>query len=49
MVQPDMVQTESPAQGTVIEQQEIRQLPLPTRNFQQFFVTPALSVRFKTL
>ena len=44
MVQPDMVQTESPAQGTVIEQQEIRQLPLPTRNFQQLLtLTPGTS------
>jgi len=44
MVQPDMVQTESAAQGTVIEQQEIRQLPLPTRNFQQLLaLTPGTS------
>lgn len=44
MVQPDMVQTESAAQGTVIEQQAIRQLPLPTRNFQQLLtLTPGTS------
>ena len=30
-----LVQTESSAKGTVIDQQEIRALPLPTRNFQQ--------------
>ncbi len=30
-----LLDTESPARGTVIEQQQIRQLPLPTRNFQQ--------------
>ncbi len=30
-----LVQTESSGKGTVIEQQEIRALPLPTRNFQQ--------------
>ena len=30
-----LVQTESSARGTVIDQQEIRALPLPTRNFQQ--------------
>jgi hypothetical protein len=29
------VQTENSAKGTVIDQQEIRALPLPTRNFQQ--------------
>ncbi len=44
MVQPEMVQTDSPAQGTVIEQQQIRQLPLPTRNFQQLLtLTPGTS------
>jgi len=32
---PPLVQTEDAARGTVIEQTEIRQLPLPTRNFQQ--------------
>jgi hypothetical protein len=35
VVQPALVQTENAAQGTVIEQEQIRQLPLPTRNFQQ--------------
>jgi len=30
---PPLVQTENPGRGTVIEQTEIRQLPLPTRNF----------------
>jgi hypothetical protein len=30
-----LLETESPARGTVIEEQQIRQLPLPTRNFQQ--------------
>ncbi|MGA7288054.1 MAG: carboxypeptidase-like regulatory domain-containing protein, partial [Terriglobales bacterium] len=30
-----LLDTESPAQGTVINEQQIRQLPLPTRNFQQ--------------
>ena len=30
-----LVQTENSARGTVIDQQEIRALPLPTRNFQQ--------------
>jgi hypothetical protein len=33
--QSPLVQTESSAKGTVIDQQEIRALPLPTRNFQQ--------------
>jgi hypothetical protein len=32
---PPLVQTEDPGRGTVIEETEIRQLPLPTRNFQQ--------------
>ena len=35
MAQPALVQTENAARGTVIEQEQIRQLPLPTRNFQQ--------------
>jgi hypothetical protein len=35
MVEPALVQTEDAARGTVIEQEQIRQLPLPTRNFQQ--------------
>jgi hypothetical protein len=44
MVQPEMVQTDSSAKGTVIEQQQIRQLPLPTRNFQQLLtLTPGTS------
>ena len=30
-----LLDTESSARGTVIEQEQIRQLPLPTRNFQQ--------------
>ena len=30
-----LVQTESSARGTVIDENEMRQLPLPTRNFQQ--------------
>jgi outer membrane receptor protein involved in Fe transport len=30
-----LVQTESSARGTVIDESEIRELPLPTRNFQQ--------------
>ena len=30
-----LVQTESSARGTVINEREIRELPLPTRNFQQ--------------
>ena len=33
--QAPMLQTESAATGQVIEQDTIRQLPLPTRNFQQ--------------
>jgi hypothetical protein len=33
--QTPQLDTESPARGTVIEQEQIRQLPLPTRNFQQ--------------
>jgi hypothetical protein len=35
VVKPALVQIENAAQGTVIEQEQIRQLPLPTRNFQQ--------------
>ena len=39
-----LLDTESPAQGTVIEQDQIRQLPLPTRNFQQLLtLTPGTS------
>ncbi|MFZ0418591.1 MAG: TonB-dependent receptor [Candidatus Sulfotelmatobacter sp.] len=44
VVQPDLVQTENAARGTVIEQEQIRQLPLPTRNFQQLLtLTPGTS------
>ena len=39
-----LLDTESPANGTVIEQEQIRQLPLPTRNFQQLLtLTPGTS------
>ncbi len=39
-----LVDTENPAQGTVIDQDLIRQLPLPTRNFQQLLtLTPGTS------
>ncbi len=42
--QTPLLDTESPAQGTVIEQDQIRQLPLPTRNFQQLLtLTPGTS------
>ena len=34
-------QEETPAQGTVIQQDQIRQLPLPTRNFQQLLTLTA--------
>lgn len=35
---------ETPAEGTVIQQDQIRQLPLPTRNFQQLLtLTPGTS------
>ena len=41
---PPLVQTDNPGRGTVIEQTEIRQLPLPTRNFQQLLtLTPGTS------
>lgn len=30
-----LVRTDSPAQGRVVEERSLRQLPLPTRNFQQ--------------
>ena len=33
--EPPLVQTESSARGTVIDEQQIRDLPLPTNNFQQ--------------
>ncbi len=37
-------QAETPTQGTVIQQEQIRQLPLPTRNFQQLLaLTPGTS------
>ena len=36
-----LVQTENGARGTVIEQEQIRQLPLPTRNFQQLLTLTA--------
>ncbi len=43
-VEPALVQTEDAARGTVIEQEQIRQLPLPTRNFQQLLtLTPGTS------
>lgn len=43
-VESALVQTEDAAQGTVIEQEQIRQLPLPTRNFQQLLtLTPGTS------
>src|SRR5208283_1694559 len=42
--EPPLVQTQDPGRGTVIEQTEIRQLPLPTRNFQQLLtLTPGTS------
>jgi len=42
--QTALVETESAARGTVIEQEQIRQLPLPTRNFQQLLtLTPGTS------
>jgi hypothetical protein len=41
---PPLIQTDNPGRGTVIEQTEIRQLPLPTRNFQQLLtLTPGTS------
>jgi hypothetical protein len=44
VVQPPLVDTENPANGTVIQQDQIRQLPLPTRNFQQLLtLTPGTS------
>jgi len=33
--EPPLVQTESSARGTVIDERQINELPLPTRNFQQ--------------
>jgi len=35
MAESPLVQTENAARGTVIQQEQIRQLPLPTRKFQQ--------------
>jgi hypothetical protein len=41
---PTLLQTEGPKHGTVIDQAEIRQLPLPTRNSQQLLtLTPGTS------
>ena len=43
-VQPVMVDTENAANGSVIQQEQIRQLPLSTRNFQQLLaLTPGTS------
>ena len=39
--QTALVDTEDAARGTVIEQEQIRQLPLPTRNFQQLLTLTA--------
>lgn len=42
--QAPLLDTESPAQGAVIQEEQIRQLPLPTRNFQQLLtLTPGTS------
>ena len=38
---PPLVETDSAGRGTVIEQTEVRQLPLPTRNFQQLLTLTA--------
>ncbi|MGB9431341.1 MAG: TonB-dependent receptor, partial [Candidatus Acidiferrum sp.] len=35
MSEPPLIQADDAARGTVIQQEQIRQLPLPTRNFQQ--------------
>jgi len=44
MAETPLVQTENAARGTVIQQEQIRQLPLPTRNFQQLLtLTPGTS------
>lgn len=44
VVEVQAAQEETPAEGTVIQQDEIRQLPLPTRNFQQLLtLTPGTS------
>jgi hypothetical protein len=44
MSEPSLLQTDGPARGTVIQQEQIRQLPLPTRNFQQLLtLTPGTS------
>lgn len=41
---PPLVQSENATQGRVIQQETIRQLPLPTRNFQQLLtLTPGTS------
>jgi len=39
--QPPLVQSESSDRGTVIEQNQLRDLPLPTRNFQQLLTLTA--------
>ena len=42
--EPTLLQTDEPTHGTVIQQAQIRQLPLPTRNFQQLLtLTPGTS------
>ena len=39
-----LVQADNATRGTVIQQEQIRQLPLPTRNFQQLLtLTPGTS------
>lgn len=43
-VEPALVDVDNAARGTVIQQEQIRQLPLPTRNFQQLLtLTPGTS------
>jgi len=44
MSEPPLIQADDAAHGTVIQQEQIRQLPLPTRNFQQLLtLTPGTS------
>lgn len=44
VVEVQAAQEVTPAEGTVIQQEQIRQLPLPTRNFQQLLtLTPGTS------
>jgi len=44
MSEPPLIQADDAARGTVIQQEQIRQLPLPTRNFQQLLtLTPGTS------